>query len=47
MEAITDKVKEIALGKVPETDAAVPSKKEKAKKDKKGGAASDTTPLEV
>jgi len=45
MEAITDKVKEIALGNAPQT---APAKKEKAKKDKKGGAAaSDATPLEV
>jgi len=44
MEAITDNIKRVALGKL---DAITPVKKEKAKRDKKGGAASDDTPLEV
>ncbi|KAF8424078.1 hypothetical protein EV426DRAFT_600484 [Tirmania nivea] len=51
MEAITDKVKEVALGKASQT---APVKKEKAKKDKKGGAAAsdatdatEATPLEL
>ena len=48
MDKITDMVRENALRKAPQTDAATPAKKEKAKKDKKGGAvASDPTPLEV
>ncbi|KAF8459515.1 hypothetical protein BGX38DRAFT_1083903 [Terfezia claveryi] len=44
MEAITDEVKDIFLGKAPQT-AAAPAKKEKAKKG--GAAASDATPLEL
>lgn len=43
MEGITDEVKEIALEKT----AAAQAKKEKAKKDKKGGAAASYAPIEL